>query len=283
MIRKAVLCSALFGVSLAAFAASEIIPDAARTSPASHGVQASSAKPSAVIFSKKSSSLTVKKAYNLQKAFVRNSVAKGVDIVGFKGGLTTPEAARAMGLESPISGVLLQAPLHGPNAELSLEGTRNLMLELEVAYRMAKPVNEKVTVAELPQYIEAVAPAIEIPEMNFASNDFNGLDVIANNAMAHKLVIGEWQPAVGLATLDAMPVSLACNGKVLAEGKGSNTMGGQGAALAWLVNHILDQGYKIQKGQVLITGTLIKIVPASPCGYRASFGRLGNLGLAVKP
>lgn len=274
MLKKTICCSALYCLSLFAQAAADVVSEPPRATLAAGST-------TAVIFSKKSPNLTLKKAYNLQKAFVKNSVAKGVDIVGYKAGLTTPESATAMGLQNPISGVLLQAPLAGSEAQVSIGNTSGLMLEMEVAYLISRPVTEKITAEQLPGYIAAVAPAIEIPQVNFPSNDFKGLDVIANNALSYKLMIGEWQAHAGLTELDALPVSLACNGKVRGEGKGSYAMGSQSRALLWLINHILDQGYKIQKGQVLITGTLVKATPAKPCAWVADYGKLGKLRLNV--
>lgn len=238
-------------------------------------------KQSAVVFSKKIKNLDVKKAYHLQKAFVKNSVAKNVVIVGFKAGLTSEDAYSKQGLSEPISGVLLQKPLTGSKGVVSRGDTVNLMLEQEFAFQMSARISKKLTEDELMSYVESVAPVIEIPDANFLSNDFTGLDIIANNALAYKLMIGDWQKLQSFKKLDAQQLSLSCDGKVLTQGKGSNALGSQSAALLWLINHMIDQGYEIQKGQVLLTGNLIKMTPAKPCVYLASYGDLGNLELLV--
>ena len=242
MLRKTLCCSALLYVSLVSMecaqAASETPHDIGRViSPVNVD------RPEAVIFSKKYSTLSLKKAYNLQKAFVKNSVAKGVDIVGYKAGLTSPQALKAMNLHEPVSGVLLVEPLAGPSAEIHLKNTQNVMLEMEVAYLISKPVNDKITAEKLSAYVASVAPAIEIPQLNFPSNDYNGFDIIANNTLAYKLMIGEWRAQWDFTSLDAISVTLGCNKSVVANGKGSNVFGSQEAALLWLINHIIDLGY----------------------------------------
>jgi 2-keto-4-pentenoate hydratase len=266
-------------VSTLSFAASDAVPKAAMVD--TQNVSPVFKKQSAVVFSKKIKNLDVKKAYHLQKAFVKNSVAKGVVIVGFKAGLTSVDAYTDQSLSEPISGVLLQKPMRGDKAVISKEDALNLMLEQEVAYQISAPITKKLTADVLGKYVGAIAPAIEIPDANFAHNDFNGKDIIANNALAYKVMIGEWQKPQSFKNLDALQLSLSCDGKILTQGKGSNALGGQSEALLWLINHIIEQGYQIQKGQVLLTGNLVKMIPAKPCVYQASFGALGNLELLV--
>jgi 2-keto-4-pentenoate hydratase len=281
MLRKTpFLAVLLFGSSLS-FSASEAVVDLSETAPTST-MASSFNKQLAVVFSKKSTHLTVKKAYHLQKAFVKNSVAKGADIVGFKAGLTNDDGAKNYGLTQAISGVLLQAPLRGDKAVINSRDTVNLMLEQEFAFLIAKPINGKITQEQLIEYIAAIAPAIEIPQVNFLANDFNGLDIIANNAMAYKVMIAEWQSVELINELDNIAVSLSCDGKMLTQGKGSNTLQGQKKALLWLINHIIDQGYKIQKDQILISGNLVKMISAKPCVYQANFGKLGTMELLIE-
>lgn len=273
--------TSFYGLLLLMFAAVSYAESSLPAVSAEHENPVIINKQIAVVFSKKSPNLTVKKAYSLQKAYVKNSVAKGVDIVGFKAGLTTTESARAYGLDGPISGVLLQAPLRGNNASVSIKDTINLMLEQEFAYQISQTINEKITEDQLMDYVSGVAPAIEIPQLNFMANEYTGMDIIANNAMAYKVMIGDWQSPKSMKNLDGTKVSLTCNGQTLAQGKGSNASQGQVNALLWLINHMIDQGYKIQKGQILITGNLIKMVPAKPCVYTADYGQMGKLSLTV--
>jgi len=237
---------------------------------------------SAIVFSKKVKNLTLKKAYHLQKAYVKNSVAKDVSITGFKAGLMGKGEPQANGLNEPISGVLLLEPMLGSSAKLQLTKQTHPQIELELAYQISQPITEKISLENLSSYVSQVAPAIEIPLINFESNDFTGLDVVANNALAYQLMIGPWQPIKSFKVLDKQSVELLCHGKVIAKGKSANVLDGQASALVWLVNNIIDLGYKIQKGQVLITGNTIKRTPADTCAYIAKFGEMGDLHLDIK-
>ncbi len=234
----------------------------------------------AVIFSSKYRNLNLKKAYNLQKAYVKNSVSKGEKIIGYKAGLTRESSAQKYGLSGPISGVLINEPLSGDGLLIQSNGAHKLMLEQEIAYRFIKETHKGMTLEELKQSIDAVAPAVELPDISFPSTDYNGLDIIANNALAYKFIIGEWQPVP--VDIDNIDVSLSCGADLLAKGKSSNVMGGQWEALLWMVNHLSDQGYSIQKNQIVITGSLINMQEAGPCAYTANFGELGKMTFTIE-
>jgi 2-keto-4-pentenoate hydratase len=59
-------------------------------------------------------------------------------------------------------------------------------------------------------------------------------------------------------------------------------MGNQWEALYWLINHIIDQGYTIGEGQVLLTGALGEVLPCEPGSYEADFGNVGTVSFTVR-
>jgi 2-keto-4-pentenoate hydratase len=54
-------------------------------------------------------------------------------------------------------------------------------------------------------------------------------------------------------------------------------MEGQWQALAWLVNRVLEQGYELEPGHLLMTGSIGNMHPAKPGKYVADFAALGQL------
>lgn len=235
----------------------------------------------AVNFSSRYQNFSIERAYQLQRAFVHNQVRQGARMVGFKAGLTGVGEAQKFGLDEPLTGVLIHPPKVGENIVINRQYAQGLMLELELVFKLAETVDRSLEMAELRQKVAAVAPAIELPDLNFTGENFTGLDVIANNAMAYKSIVGEWQSIDDL-DLDAIEVSLACDGDLLVEGKASNAMGSQWQALLWMVNHLVSHGYSIQPGQILMTGTLTGILPAEPCDYVADYAELGMLTFTIE-
>ena len=72
------------------------------------------------------------------------------------------------------------------------------------------------------------------------------------------------------------------NGQLILTGRGSDAMDDQWQALQWLINHSLQQGYRLEAGQLFITGALGKMLTAELGDYRASFGELGELRFTIQ-
>jgi 2-keto-4-pentenoate hydratase len=243
---------------------------------------AAALKPSpAVVFSHRFE-LSVEKAYQLQKAYVRNAVAKGAVEVGYKAGLTTQAAQQRYQSDGAISGVLLQPPVTNQQKKpvFLLKNSYHLMLELELAYRLNRVVNKQLSMDELQAAVAEFAPAIELPDVSFTQTGFSALDIIANNALAHDFFVGPWQKDVS--QINALESKLYCGDTLLAKGLSSNVQGDQWQALLWLVNQLVAEDITIRPEHVLLTGTFIPLVPAKACAYRAEFGSLEALHFTVQ-
>lgn len=72
--------------------------------------------------------------------------------------------------------------------------------EPEIAFLLKKDLNHEISLEEIPEYISACAPAIEIIDSRFANFKFSLEDVIADNCSSSSFVIGAWQPLPELLT-----------------------------------------------------------------------------------
>lgn len=226
--------------------------------------------------------MTAAQAYAIQTAYAQE-ILGGKSPAGFKAGLTTKVAQQRFGLDQPVAGVLFSKGLLPGGAVIQQADFFHPMLETEIGFVMGNAISEKVTdLAGLKRAVESVVPVIEIPDLGFEPLDqsgtarLKGVDIIAANVSARMVITG--QPvSVGALDLNRIEVSLALNGSPVNQGRGSDAMGGQWQALMWLVNTMVEQGWAIEPGQVLITGALGKMVPAKPGAYAADFGPLGRL------
>jgi len=82
---------------------------------------------------------------------------------------------------------------------------------------------------------------------------------------AHQVIVGT--PAVQgvgwLPPLKDVRVALSRNGVVVSEGRGADVAGDPWQAGFWLANKVVEQGVKIDAGQVLYTGAMGKMVAAT--------------------
>jgi len=245
-------------------------------------------KPSAVI-SHTMATFTLEDAYAVQHGYVEKRLQKD-SIRGFKGGMTAVQAQKQFGVEEPVVGVLFKSgevvATNGKPALVNLAEFHRLMIETEVGYVFDRPIDAPLaSIEELKQRIRAVVPAIELPDLGFSdSAHLRGLDIIANDVSAKQFIIGtasEQKELLAANALDGISVELRCNDRPLNIGKATDVMGSQWQAALWEVNTLAKLGYKIEPGQVLISGVMGRMVPAMPGSCVADFGAFGKIAFNV--
>lgn len=225
--------------------------------------------------------LTIERAYRVQHTVVRRELGTRSP-AGFKAGLTSPAARARFGSQDAIAGVLTFAPL-STNSSVTLAEFPGLHLEIEVAMRIGKPIHRKLdTVDELKAHLDGVAPAIEMPNLNYANTDrMNALDIVASNVAAAHFMVGEFVSS-DARNPNLLHAKLACDGQLLNEAQGRDSMGDQWVAALWLVNKLLDEGWRLERSQILLTGALGNMVKAAPGDCRADFDDWGTLNVRIE-
>lgn len=224
-------------------------------------------------------------AYRVQALLVDALLTeKGDSIVGYKAGVTTAAQMQRFGAPGPASAPLLKSGLieaFDPSASVKLTPFKGMMLEIEFAFKTAKPITAPVKdETELKALIASVHPVIEVPQVYFEDMARVGFfDLTAAGIGSKQFVVGPAQPTD--VDLDAMKVVLTCNGSVVNEGTGNEALEGQWKALLWLVNNVLAQGGKIETGQYFLTGALGKMIPAAPGEYKAAYP-FGTMSFVVE-
>lgn len=250
-------------------------------------------KPSPVI-SHTMAMFTLDNAYAIQHGYVAKRLRKD-SIRGYKGGMTTPQVQKQFGMQEPVIGVLLAsgevASENGKPPTVNLAEFNKLMLETEIGFVFDKAIDAPLAnIEELRQRIRAVVPAVELPDLGFSDAvHLRGLDVVANNVSSKRFIIGaapdqktfpdrKWLEGNAL---DDIAAELRCNDRPLNVGKATDVMGSQWQAALWEVNKLLKLGYKIEAGQVLISGAMGRMVPAVPGKCVADFGVFGKIAFEV--
>ena len=225
--------------------------------------------------------LTIESAYQIQRRLVRSWEQTPA---GFKGGLTSAAAQQRFRATSPVAGVLPSGGLKPSGSTLSLRASAGLNIENEVAFKLGKPIKRRVRdVEELQQYIAGIAPAVELPRIQFTdATQVNAIDIVAANVGAFAYMLGEF---VAPQTRDPNTVTtrLTCDERELMVGTGRDALGDQWQAALWLVNRAIDAGWTLQRDQILMTGALGRMVPAQTGTCVASFGDWGTISITIVP
>lgn len=228
--------------------------------------------------------LNLTTAYAIQKAYVELCTKQGAKISGFKAALTAPAAQNAMGIDTPIVGALF-AEGHWQNdngsAAVSLNQIPKLILETELGFTLNQGVSQTLeTIEQMVPLIDSCQPMIELACLGFGDHAPTGGDLVASNSASRCYLQGaswDWSEE----ELDQLEVSLSRSGEMLHTTASGTVLGGQLSALLWLVNTTVSNGYQIEPGQILMTGSIGGLHPAQVGEHHATYAAAGGLSLAV--
>jgi 2-keto-4-pentenoate hydratase len=193
-------------------------------------------------------------AYAIQRAvFVQGDVP----IAGWKIGLTAEPPRVALGADSPAAGRLAAADILPDGSRIGFSGAE-MYAEAELVVELARdlpPVGAPYSREAVAAAVGSVRSGIEIVRSRFASTELSLGLLVADNVMAHALVVGEpvsqgWQTGYG--DMDAVLERL---GEERVEGSTTRVMGDPLNALVWLANWLCEQEGGLKAGQLVATGT----------------------------
>lgn len=218
-------------------------------------------------------------AYEVQAAF-NESRAGNSPISGFKGALTAKAAQESMGLLDPVSGVLFEEMRFPLGSDIRLDQFSRAVVETEIGFRVGKEISVPIESGDLAEFIDYQLPMIEIADIGFDDpGSMTAFDFIAGGAAAAGYIAGEKSQVTNV---NEVEVTLACDGELLHKGKGSEVLGDQFAAVTWLINQVVKQGYVVKPGHLLMTGSLGRIqMVTSPGAYVADYGKFGTIEFKI--
>jgi 2-keto-4-pentenoate hydratase len=214
--------------------------------------------------------------YSVQRAYLELLVVDSAprQITGFKAALTNLAAQQALQMTGPAGGVLLSGHDFASGCQVVAAEFVRPMIELEIGYRLARPVTSPISADSLDEYVDAVLPMIEIADAgyvipNAAGRTISGADLVAANAAAGGYIVGE--PMIQPEDPDQLQIQLSRDGEILGTANGLDALGGQRSLLIWLINHSLAQGYELLAGHYLMTGALGRVEVARAGRYFAEY------------
>ncbi len=228
---------------------------------------------------------SLKMAYRSQTSKVKEALA-GRAPSGFKAGLTTRESQQRFGMNSPISGVLWPDTglvFNGDMTDIQRHDFRKPMLEMELAFRINTLIPEPLAdVSEVQFVVSEIMPALELPDLGFDSEvGVTGESIVAANAGASYYVLGA-PISVEQVDVNAVQAKLYHDGELNQRGEATQVMGNQWRALFWLINSLVEQGWVLQPGQVLLSGAMGEMIPIETGVYEARFSGLGEVRIQVE-
>lgn len=228
-------------------------------------------------FSERYPDLTQEEAYRIQLANSEAKVRSGARVIGMKVGYTSRATQQQFGIDEPVFGLLMDRGVRRDGEEIPYSEMISPKIEPEIACLLKHDLKGPgVTVAHALAAIAGVMPAFELVDSRFRDWKANAIDMTADNVGGWGIVLGGRLTPVQTLDLRTIGVMLERNGRVVSTGSGAAALGNPADVLAWLANKLARFNLGLSRGQIVITGSLVRAEPIEPgdC-YRAAFDRIG--------
>jgi 2-oxo-hept-3-ene-1,7-dioate hydratase len=236
------------------------------------------------LISERYPAMTLEDAYAVQAAGVKLRLTEGRSIIGHKVGLTSRVMQRALSIEQPDYGVLLDDMLFTDGAVPAGRFIKP-RIEVELAFVLASDLT--ATDCDVDDVLAATAemrPCFEILDARVEMVSEKSqrrrtiIDTVADNAADAGLVLGENPISPRATDLKWIPAMCYWNEQAEASGVSGSVLGNPAAAVAWLANTLSRYGVTLRAGEIILSGSFISPLGASKGdSFRAVFGDLGSV------
>jgi 2-keto-4-pentenoate hydratase len=218
-------------------------------------------------------------AYAVQKFNTEFWRSGGRRVVGRKIGLTAAAVQRQLGVDQPDFGVLFEDMLVPDGGEIGAQQLIQPKVEGEVAFVMAREVNNpNATATDMMSAIAYALPAIEIVDSRIVDWKITIADTVADNASSSHFVLGSEPQSLAGLDLVTCGMVLTVGGAVASLGAGAACLGHPLIAASWLARTLCMRGDPLRAGDIVMSGALGPMVPMTPnTQVRVRIGGLGSV------
>ncbi len=197
---------------------------------------------------------------------------QGMQLVGYKAGLTNPAVQKRFNTDRPVWGKLYAPMLLKDGAQVEAAFGARPLFEADMLVRVSsEAINSAKTPADVLAAIDQIIPFIELPDLVVqAPPRLNGAAISAINVGARLGVVGApiAVPAVRAeryqmldALRDMQVTMLDASGANLGGGKGSDILEHPLNAVVWLAQALAKEGQNMKVGQLISLGSFSPLLP----------------------
>jgi 2-oxopent-4-enoate/cis-2-oxohex-4-enoate hydratase len=208
--------------------------------------------------------LTIEQAYEISLRFLANRLNAGEKIVGKKIGVTSAAVMDMLGVRQPDFGFMTDAMRH--DDVMAISGSLiQPRAEGEIAFLLKKDLQGPgLTNADVLAATEAVMPCFEVVDSRIKDWQIKIQDTVADNASCGWFALNE-AAAISPTAVDLIncEMTVCKNGEVISAGTGAAAMGNPVNCITWLANTLGTFGITLEKGDVVLSGSLVPLEPVS--------------------
>jgi 2-keto-4-pentenoate hydratase len=207
--------------------------------------------------------MSLKTAYDIQRAVMHSRQNTGDSLMGYKIGLTSSASQDLYSASEPIAGLLWDRAVFAESDPISLAAMHAPLVEVEVAFIMRSALDgPDVSAEDVLAATETIGLALEIVDSRWSGGQPGLGQIVADNANAAAVVMG---PRLFSPDLDLSSIRVDARvGQQALIGRGTNVMGNPLHAVRWLAEHLSREDKRIEAGQIVLSGTLTQPTPIHP-------------------
>jgi 2-keto-4-pentenoate hydratase len=199
-------------------------------------------------------------AYQVQRLLTERRVAAGATVIGRKIGLTSAAVQRQVGVDRPDFGTLFDDMRYEDGVEIPVGRLLQPRVEAEVAFLLAKDIEDGSDPAAIRDAVGLAFPAIEVVDSRIADWRIGITDTIADNASSGVFVVGATGTPLDAFDPAGVTMTMRRGGDVVSQGTGRDCLGDPLNALAWLAATTIELGIPLRAGDVVLSGALGPLV-----------------------
>lgn len=209
--------------------------------------------------------ISIDDAYYISLHILQRRIGAGEQLVGKKIGVTSKAVQDMLNVHQPDFGFLTDAMHYANGASISLSqsGLIQPRAEGEIAFILKEDLHGNVTREDVLDATEWVLPCFEIVDSRITDWKIRIQDTVADNASCGVFVLGDQRTAPRELDLASVRLDLLRNGIAAGSGLGSAVQGHPAEAVAWLANTLGRFGIPFRAGEIILSGSLAPLVPAS--------------------
>lgn len=228
--------------------------------------------------------MSIEDAYAVQRAWLEIMRGRGRSVVGRKVGLTSMPMQRSMGIDEPDFGLITDDMLFADGADIPTTLFSFPRVEVELAFVLSADLSGRVSIQDVLDATEYIAPAIEILDSRIEMTDpVSGhrrtiVDTVSDNAADAGMVLGTARLDPDDLRPREISAVLEINDVIEETGVAVAVLGNPAAGVAWLAGKLGEYGESLRAGEVILSGSLIQSIPVRAGDVvRGEFGSLGEV------
>jgi 2-oxo-hept-3-ene-1,7-dioate hydratase len=213
--------------------------------------------------------MTLDDAYAVQQAWVRQKIAGGRKVVGWKIGLTSKAMQYALNIDTPDSGILFDNMVFDDGATIPADRFIQPRIEAELAFVLKAPLQgPDVDVEAVLAATAYVLPALEILDTRIVRSDAASgkartiVDTVSDNAANAGVVLGSQLFSPENVDMRWLGAIVSRNATVEETGLGAGVLNHPARGIAWLANRLAQYGDHLAAGQIVLAGSFIRPIEA---------------------